>query len=205
MRVKDSVRGRAKFATKLLRASALLVIPLLSQCGGKESTDGSDGSNGGAAGMTSSSGGAAGVNGGKGGIGGGGLAGTAGISGMAGMGNYSFGGHTGSCIGNPCMPGCGFCSGTGGGGQTSQGGDTGVAGAGGVNDAKSLRDREAIRACYSVSAYQAGPCLPADDTLLSWIDNVPTSCDGHIVDGPYATAESDGMKSCCYAVKCASP
>jgi hypothetical protein len=60
------------------------------------------------------------------------------------------------------------------------------------------------RACYTLSGYEPDPCLPADDTLLAWFGDLPTTCQTHVVAGPFLAYERD-TRACCYSVSCDAP
>jgi hypothetical protein len=145
------------------------------------------------------------------GQGNGGFGGFAGQSGSAGMAGFSgqtgFGGHTAGCIGTcggPCPP----CPGTGG--NQSEAGDAAPVEAGRtVRDAQSTEAMTnaasqlvAALSCYVLSGYEPDPCLPADDSLLSWLSNVPTGCQPHVTAGPFAGADDSQGRTCCYSVIC---
>jgi len=58
-----------------------------------------------------------------------------------------------------------------------------------------------IPACYALSGYEDDPCLPADDSLLPWLSNVPKGCAVRVEAGPFFANDGQG-RSCCYFVGC---
>ena len=152
-------------------------------------------------------GGFCGGNGGSGNAGG--IGGNAGSSGSGGFSGYAgFGGHTAGCIGK-CGGGCPPCA---NGGASSGVGGLGAAGAAGVDAggqpdggapaAKQSAPRRSTQACYALSGYEPDPCLPADDSLLSWLAPLPSGCTPTVTAGPEPVTRPDGQ-ACCYSVACA--
>jgi hypothetical protein len=135
-------------------------------------------------------------NGGNGGDAGRG--GSAGFSGTAGIGGTGFGGHTSSCPQN-----CG-CSGFPPCPVPDAGNDANrdAADRDGAPDAPMMSKAAGAdkRACYGLAGYEADPCLPADDMLLSWL-NGPSDCVAHVTAGPSIAFDGKG-RACCYSVAC---
>jgi len=59
-----------------------------------------------------------------------------------------------------------------------------------------------LQSCYVLSGYEPDPCLPIDDSLLSWLSNVPTSCQPHVTAGPFQGVDNQQGRTCCYFVAC---
>jgi hypothetical protein len=136
----------------------------------------------------------------------GGFGGEAGQSGSTGGGGFvGFGGHTAGCLGK-CGDGCPPCA---PGGNNSDGGDAAaIEGGIAIRDARSAEAMtnaapQSITpfSCYVLSGYEPDPCLPADDSLLPWLTNVPNGCPPHVVSGPFAGNDESG-RTCCYSVAC---
>jgi hypothetical protein len=126
-----------------------------------------------------------------------------GRGGTGGLGGFS--GHTSGCIntcGGPCPP----CPTTGGTSSESGADDANSADANGDATSDGAEASIAARtivleACYALSGYEPDPCLPADDSILSWLTDLPTGCRSHVTGGPFS--RHDGrQRTCCYAVAC---
>ena len=144
--------------------------------------------------------------------------GTAGEGGSAGVGGFpplGFSGHTSGCASFPCLPGCGSFSspewgGPGGGGSGNAGGaehgDGGATeggaglGDGGAPDSQ-FRRAPSVQACYPLAGYEPDPCLPSDDSLLSWLQGIPQACDASVTGEPTVQSSPAGRK-CCYSIIC---
>jgi hypothetical protein len=142
-------------------------------------------------------------------------------SGGAGAGQGGFSGHTGICFMQPCSPGCWqpSCGGaSSGGGRAGSGGTLGGAGFGGTGSgegglggggaggaAQMFESRaeppRSVRACYLLSGYEGDPCLPADDGILTWLDDRPVRCEPHVTEGPFSGFDGQ-VRTCCYTVAC---
>jgi hypothetical protein len=158
---------------------------------------------------------------GQGGVSGDGNGGqTTGGAGFAG----TFAGHTSGCFANPCMctGGCGAQGGQGGlsgGGNGGVSGNAGISGSAGVTGfaghtgsgfaklpSNEKPDTTALlpsvtRGCYVLGGFEGDPCLPADDTVLAWLDGRPSDCEPHVAAGPFT--DHDGhVRKCCYSVTC---
>jgi hypothetical protein len=57
------------------------------------------------------------------------------------------------------------------------------------------------RGCYPLGVGEGKPCLPADDSLLAWLDQKPTDCEPHVTEGPFDGHDTLG-RMCCYTVAC---
>jgi hypothetical protein len=133
--------------------------------------------------------------------------GNAGSSGSGGFSGYNgFAGHTAGCIGKcgdgcpPCPPNGGASSGVGG--QGDAGVDAGGQSDGGAPAAQKSAPRRSAQACYELTGYEPDPCLPADDSLLSWLAPLPSGCKPTVTAGPEPVMRPDGP-ACCYSVACA--
>ena len=126
------------------------------------------------------------------------------------VGNGGFSGHTGDCI-SGCGASCPYpCwdGGDDGAGGLSDAGDAALDGNGSMGTPSSSSFKatppKASIACYSLAGYGTAPCLPADDTLLSWLRGAPKHCQARVVGGPFLTSEPKG-RACCYDVTCGEP
>jgi hypothetical protein len=59
----------------------------------------------------------------------------------------------------------------------------------------------APQACYVLTGYEPDPCLPADDSLLPWLNGLPTGCQPHVTAGPFL-GQDGRSRICCYSVAC---
>jgi len=212
------ISRRAALPSAALVACALLSVELLTSCGGKEeggATGGTAGRDGGS-GTTSSTAGFGGYGGhtagclsgnwqccygqpcgGSSGFGGS-ADGSAGTDGSPGGGGFGFGGHTSGCIGQ-CGGACPPCFDAGG-----DAADAAVDAHARAEPSQKTMAAEVIgtQACYTLSGYEADPCLPAEDSVLSWLGGLPTGCEPHISGGPFA---GTAARSCCYSIACNEP
>jgi hypothetical protein len=126
-----------------------------------------------------------------------------GRGGTGGLGGFS--GHTSGCLntcGGPCPP----CPTTGG--TSSEAGadaaDSADASVDGASDsaAASIAARASVpEACYALAGYEPDPCLPADDSILSWLSDLPTGCQPEVAGGPFLRYDGK-QRTCCYAIAC---
>jgi len=167
----------------------------LGQCGGPcpPCTGGSGGFAG--LGGVAGSGGFAGSGAGLGGLGGS-FAGN-------GLGGAGFGGHTAGCIGQ-CGGICPPCPGPGD--ASAEAGDAAISDASVAQQSAATPAAQTMvpPGCYALTGYEPDPCLPADDSLLSWLSDLPTGCTPHVTAGPVAATDGH-ERTCCYSVTCDAP